>query len=339
MVIGICGFGYTGSGAVKDYLKEFDNIKFGKAEFNYICDTDGLVDLGQHITSPFNRTGVIYPIERYIQLYRRYQSGFCKLYGVSKKDYFKSLDEFLNSITTVEWYDYVRTGNYLRDKFVNDFFAIRLIPHLEMTLKRRVNMYPMKKVKLSGPCVDFYTAAKKHVDQLLKFMDLDPDTNIVLDQAFSANNPAVCFPFFDHVKAIVVDKDPRDLYVFSKEMLAGYGHFMPISTVEDFVNYYKSIREKQPYKAPNDNVLVINFEDLIYKYDETTDRINDFLGLDKPKELRRYFDPDVSVGNTQLFDRYTKYKEDISYIEANLKDYLYDFGRCKKVNVNTKMFV
>ena len=98
------------------------------------------------------------------------------------------------------------------------------MPHLEFRLKRQVNFYPMKTMRLSGSCVDFYAAAKRHMDQLLAFMKLDGAKYAVLDQGFSANNPQVCFPFVDDPKAIIVDKDPRDLYVFSREMLAGFGH-------------------------------------------------------------------------------------------------------------------
>ena len=42
MVIGTCGFGSTGSSAVSDYLKEFDeNCTLDRAEFTIVHFPDG----------------------------------------------------------------------------------------------------------------------------------------------------------------------------------------------------------------------------------------------------------------------------------------------------------
>ena len=67
MIIGTCGFGSTGSSAVSDYLREFDeNSVLDKIEFDIMYCPDGLADLEYHIINPFSITsGSICSIDRF----------------------------------------------------------------------------------------------------------------------------------------------------------------------------------------------------------------------------------------------------------------------------------
>ena len=50
MIVGACGFGGTGSSAVKDLLKEFENIQvLDRAESMFAFKVDGLQDLEYHL--------------------------------------------------------------------------------------------------------------------------------------------------------------------------------------------------------------------------------------------------------------------------------------------------
>lgn len=340
MIVGISGFGYTGSGAVKDYLSEFDDISFTKEEFHFLSGVDGLADLARSINNPINRTGSsIAAIRRFISFAKRIGKSFCKTYKVKKKDFKSALNSFINEITIVSWKDFEIKDGIINHIFIDEFLSQRVVPHLERKLKKQISFYPMKTVRLSGPICGFYDAAKTYLNQLFEFMGFAKNKLIVLDQAFSANNPQECFPFFDDCKVIVVDKDPRDLYVFAREMLAGYDHFMPINDVESFVEYYKTIREQQNYKNPSEKILLLKFEDLIYNYDESTEKIRCFLNLPENRNSFTLFDPTISVGNTQLFKKYPQYEKDIKFIETQLRDYLYDFESVKINNSDSKMFI
>ena len=44
------------------------------------------------------------------------------------------------------------------------------------------------------------------------------EKNLVLDQPFSGNNPQASFPYFENPRAVVVDRDPRDYYLFVKNL-------------------------------------------------------------------------------------------------------------------------
>ena len=76
------------------------------------------------------------------------------------------------------------------------------------------------------------------------------------------------------------------------------------------------------------NVMRINFEDLIYKYDETKKKIEKFLGFENRKQLnpKKYFNPDVSIKNTKLYTN-KEYASEVAYIEKNLKEYLYEIPK------------
>ena len=68
------------------------------------------------------------------------------------------------------------------------------------------------------------------------------------------------------------------------------------------------------------------FEDLVYKYDDTTKEIRDWLGLSKMDHTaqNKYFDPKVSINNTQLWKKNRSYEEEAKQISALLPEFLYD---------------
>ena len=74
---------------------------------------------------------------------------------------------------------------------------------------------------------------------------------------------------------------------------------------------------------------MVQFEDLIYKYNETTERIINFVGIDSKMHtmpLTR-FNPAISVKDTNLKNKYPQYVKEIEYIESYLREYLYDFPK------------
>ena len=73
-------------------------------------------------------------------------------------------------------------------------------------------------------------------------------------------------------------------------------------------------------------ILRIKFEDLIYQYDKTIDKIEKFMGFTKKDHIRPLtrFNPEVSIKNTQIFNA-KEYQEETKIIEIELKKYLYNF--------------
>ena len=123
-------------------------------------------------------------------------------------------------------------------------------------------------------------------------------------------------------KAIIVKKDPRDLYLFHKYVLKNLGCFVPVDGIENYIQYIKYMYKDIENYRKNENILLIDFEDLLFKYDQTTEVINKFLGISY-KSQKKYFDPKISIVNAKLFDRFRDTNTDI--IEQSLEEYLYHF--------------
>jgi hypothetical protein len=342
MVIGACGFGSTGSSAVSDYLKEYNSfVVLDDLEFTWVSSVDGLIDLERAVMHPHTRTAdSITAISRYIKKMKR-TAGTYESHGLSAEEFERSTMEFVDAITQLTWNWYDPTDNWtswFAKHFKSELMVKRVIPKLEITLEKTINCYPMKKVRFSVRPDNYYDAAKKHVNDLLVGMGADLSKTIVLDQPFSGNNPQSCFPFFDDPYAVVVDRDPRDNYVFAKTRLVGRNHFMAVDTVEDFIRYYRALREGQPYRRDDSRVFAIQFEDMVYNYDETTERLRNFLHLPENPNPKSIFDPALSIRNTQTFRRFPQFADDIKVIEKELSDYMFDFSRYPEPDLSGDMF-
>ena len=341
MIVGTCGFGSTGSSVVSDYLLEYDNtMVLDRLEFTWVSEVDGLVDLEYHVMHPHQRTNdSIVAIKRYIERMERSERLFIKSGLVPRDKYRKSTMDFIEAITSSKWYWYNLVNKTFKERYFDFYFLEkRIIPFFERKTGHRIDCYPMEEVRLSVCPDNFYEAAQKHVEELLSYLGADFSKMIIMDQPFAANNPQACFPFFKDPYAIVVDRDPRDIFVFGKTRLLTKNHFMPTEDVKAFVDYFKSIREGQPYKEPNDRILILQFEDFVYNYEKSTKNLRDFLKLPDNPHPKTIFDPALSKANTQVFKRFPQYADDIKYIEEHLGDYLFDFSGYDAPDPNSKMF-
>lgn len=340
MIVGACGFGSTGSSVVTDYLKEFDGIQVkDDFEFTYVSGIDSLLYLERAVMHPYNRTtDSIKAIRRFQEMVNNKKKIYTR-YGLSPERFELSAKELIDSITMAKWYWYdgnVQAKSYSPLYLFKKVIRRKLIPKIERKVGHRVNLWPKTEVLLSIRPENFYDAAKKHVDELLSGMGLDTDGIVVLDQPFSGNNPQACFPFYNDPYAIVVDRDPRDNYVFAKTMLHGE-YFCPVD-IDDYIAYYRCIRKEQPYLEANPRILNIRFEDMVYNYEATSKRIRDFLHLPENPAPKTVFDPSLSIANTQVFKRYPIYADDVRKIEEELPEYLFDFSNYSEDPTEKKMF-
>lgn len=342
MIIGACGFGATGSSVVTDYLNEFDGIQVkDNFEFAYVSGINGLVYLERTLMNPINRTGdSIYAIGQFKKRVFKFKHLYEK-YGLTAKTFQQSADEFVNAITMAKWYWHSRYANskkYSPLRIIAKIIEHKYIPDWERKHGQRYTKWPLTEVSLSIRPDNFYEAAQKHVDDILSGIGLDTNGIIALDQPFPGNNPQVCFPYFDDPYAVVVDRDPRDLFVFGKTKLMGKMHFFPIDNVEDFITYYGCLRKNQPYLQDNPRILRLRFEDMVYEYDNTTAILREFLHLPENPRPKSVFDPSLSIANTQVFKRFPQFAEDVKKIEEALPEYLFDFSKYPEPDFSKNMF-
>ena len=346
MIIGTCGFASTGSSAISDYLKEFDeNQVFDSFEFTLPYLPDGLEDLEYHLTEHICRDdscGMAIPrFKRFVK--KHYGILLNQCYGITSKQLDEITDRFVDSVVQLRWKTCKRSDMLLYPSGFYYLFAYRImkykvLPFLQRRMGRIVYMYPYRDVDVSIYPENFIEAGKQFIRDILIGMGADFNKNIVLDQPFVGSNPVRSFRFFDNPKAIVVDRDPRDNYLFTKLVLHKTENLMPVNDVRTFVKYYRLFRDNHPYKQPHKDVLCIHFEDMVYNYENTTKRIREFCNLPENPRPKTIFDPNISMPNTQLFLRYPEYSAEIEYIEKELPEYLFNFEDYPKPTVTGKMF-
>ena len=325
MIVGTAGYGSVGASAVVDFLRGYDGMQTIPFEFQLIHQPDGIFDLKYYLTQNRGRISCNSAIKRFKILMYQSTYGRClkKLVG---KDYNKIVQAYLEDIIQIKWigksgFDPLDISKLPHSSFM--FFLYRGINRILHQINSNWDAQICRERYFSLLDEDYFDfRTKKFLLELLKEAEIDLNKNILLDMGFSATNPMLGTEFFDDIKIIVIDRDPRDNYVAAK-LDSNINNFMPHDTIEKFVHYFKLSRSKTKW---NDKILRIQYEDLIYHYQETTQMIMDYLGLkERPQNEFAYFDPDVSVKYTKLYEKYPKYNHDIEYIESNLKEYLYNF--------------
>lgn len=320
MYIGICGYGYTGSGAVLDLLKEFDGLKvLDDDEFMFPYLPDGLVDLEKHLMSaPSKFFDSDAAIKRFISLSKtlsKFKRSF--YYKITNGKFYKYSLDYVDAISQITWKGkWVYDSIYCRNELIKTI-KFRIAPRI--VKKNNLNCRTMH---FSIQPENFYVESKKFIDNVFSaFANFD---KIVLNQPFPANNPDISMRFFGQdTKCIVVDKDPRDLYILAKKYINV--KWIPTNNVDDFILFYKMQRLN---RSNNKNVLYIRFEDLILNFSSTCKQIIEFCGMKDNQHLfkNRFFDPNKSIANTNLFRDNTEFLEDIRKIEKELGEFLYDFS-------------
>lgn len=344
MIIGICSYGGTGSSAVVDLLKEYKELQvLGNAEFQYSFQVDGLEDLEYHLLKQYSRhmSGDI-AIHRFLDSTISWAKTPLVHKTIPPKEFIRLTKKYTNSLIQESWIgldnsDYM-SKSILKNSVVLGFKKI-IFPLYEKITHHSWDKWPARRLYLSINPDNFYKLTQEYTTSLLKAAGADFNKPVVLDQPFEGNAPQQSFPFFKDPRAIVVDRDPRDLWILAKYAgnWTGEGRFMPRKDVKTFVEYYKKLRKNQ-LREDSENIIFVNFEDLIYEYDKTIEKIENFLNISHHDNPYKYFNPKISINNTRLMDRYPNSKADMEYIEKNLSDYLYDFSKYKKVKYDRNIF-
>ncbi len=346
MIISTCGFGSTGSSAVADYLLECEGTQvFDNVEFMIATDPDGLEDLEFQLMNHHSRiTSSEYAIQRFHRMIMNHEREWIVNTPIEKSKIEQLTNTYLKNISQISFVGYTPAIDLNRNRLIEHYFGYsilwnRVVHRLEKRniIKRNYDIYPLGTVQAAIRPSNFYEESRKYVKLLLENMGCDFSKHIVLDQAFSGCDPAKSFSFFENPYAIVVDRDPRDLFIFANEVLLSRGRFMPTNDVKEFVKYYRLMRDGMPYKNPNERIINISFESMIYDYDRTAKKIDDFLNL-KNNNRKTIFVPEISAANTNLVKKFPKYAKEVEYIESSLEDYLFDFEKYGKVENTGKMF-
>ncbi|GHV39979.1 sulfotransferase family protein [Clostridia bacterium] len=342
MVIGVCGFVATGSSAVSDLLKEFDETQvIDSLEFSIAYTPDGLEDLEYHLNKFSKQTSSVVAINRF----RKRIHDLGALLKATNGKSIKIANKFLSEIVSLSWEGSMSgsVDKLFMSKYRRKLRQIYLKLHKRLKLKR----FPLfikslfnYKLECSILPPKFDEASRDFINNMLKACNCDDDKIIVLDQPFDGSNPVKSFKYFDSPKAIIVDRDPRDLYLFAKVFLENkmLGRKMPSQNVDDFIKYYKLVRQGFDNIKGREDILFMNFEELIYNYDEAIKKVSIFCNVSNHVKKGDNFNPHWSRNNTQLFKKYHGFENDVQKIEYELPEYLFRFDNFHDVEAEGSMF-
>lgn len=322
----------TGSSAVTDLLSEYSSIRsLGRYEYRFAWDPDGLSDLEFDIVQNNNRNCTSYSIDRFIRLVKSFSSfGYADGYKVFGDNLYKLTEQYISNITELKtksyWYrNRVDKGNLFC--YIDRLYSlVRRLPNLKT--ETQYSLLTNRKTSYFSAISeeDFLKFTQQYTDSLFKTVAKDTDDYLMVDQLVPPTNTERYIRYFKDIKVIIVERDPRDVYLCDQTVWKEFK--IPTLHIEDYVKWYKITRRH--YYSENEDktrILRIHFEDLIYKYEETKKNICLFLGVDEADHINpfQYFDPKVSINNSNLKHKIKGFEKEIAFIEDNLKGYLYNF--------------
>ena len=342
MIIGVSGYGYSGSGAVVDYLKEREDCDHIDIEFALPYLPHGLQDLEYHLTEGISRYySCDAAIKDFLALIKKLDSPK-SLYRLNMGDsFYKETEKFVTDISQVIWSGWW-SNDAFRTGFLRKTWRFRILRRFILAWERyHKEKHPLPKsdvMYLSIMPENFLKRAKEYVNFLIDGFGCDRSKVTVINQPFEPNAPERSMRYFDDPKAIIVDRDPRDVYLFAKLVARHNASFIPTDNVEDFVKYHRLCRINSGKEDPN-MVLRLSFEDMVYNYENTVKKINSFVQLPHQSPIKKYFDPDKSINNTQIYLKHPELRSDIEFIERELPEYLYPFDQYEGIRGSGNPFV
>ncbi len=321
----------SGSSAVTDFVSEFDNIaKFGDEEFRFVHDPDGIADLEYNLVENFNRHNSGHAIKRYLKLVKYYSGNFLskKYKGLFGKAWEKCSKEYIDQLTDFTYHGWWQYD--LLDRGPVYLFRKRIMNKLlHLTVwrndpERTLNTMKKEITYCAHPSEDkFIRLTKEYIEKLFDSVRGDKEI-IMADQIVPSSNTERYLRYFNDIQVVIVDRDPRDTFLLEKYRWKD--GIIP-TDVETFCKWFLYTRENGKYRTiQNERIYYLQFEDLIYRYDETAEKLMKWLGL-KPEWhtfKQQYFCPDKSINNTRLWEKEECDLSDVRYIEEHLRDYLYN---------------
>lgn len=309
-VIAIMGLGFSGSGAVIDFLREFENcLVLGT------IDEDGSVAKGnRNINGEINilrNSGGLFEIEKYLSDNNLF----------SKDALMKRFRRLVNSSPIFE----NPASRQLVNMFYNQIIELEIDTrgqedfngHLANVIYPDCNIKIMKRLEQS----QYIDLCKRFLTKLFNQFSKDSYSYLVMDQLVSDFNYDFkrYKDYIPNIKVIIVVRDPRDTYAYS---LMKDVPWIAHDSVDNFITWYKACR--QLLKSEKDDYMLINFEDLVLDYDNVSKTIIQYLNLEGV--CRNQFsclDPEVSKKNISIWKTVEGRAQEMDQIYDELKEYCF----------------
>ncbi len=324
----VSGYGWSGSGACIDLLKEFKGFVALEGEFRITKDPHGLRDLEESLVHRWDFVRHDIAIRDFL--------NYCEMLGSKTSLFSRAGKDFSNKLNIdFQYYsklyiDRLTSMTYLGNTFVHRY-NISSYNNFFLKIKSKLGLSNAKLMYFSRPTEDFFKKeAKIYIDSL--FQQYKSDNNavkIILDQAVSPTDILNTSKYFDKIKIIIIDRDPRDIYVnlIKRDKLLG-PELVNATSAEKYIKWHSVMRRMSENDQNNydfsKQVLRLNFEDLVLNYESSVSNIVKFLGDGATHNNKyKFFNPDKSIRNIGLWKKH--YNQDImKEITEKLPEYCID---------------
>lgn len=328
--VNVCGYYASGSSAVFDLLKEYECFYPFECEIRFIQDPYGLQSLESNLFYDWNRLRSSMAASDYIEQIKKWSKSKVPFLHKSGLGYKKNLNNDFVSITK-KYINSLSTNTIILNSYCESFkknYLTSTVDKIRCKLERKTrgkvkiaNRKARKSFIIKPNFKDFSNKTKLYMNEIF---NICPSNKIaLLDQALSPSNTNSGDKYFDDIKSIIVDRDPRDIYVENcLDCDIVFEKPGSLDSAKKFVDFFIKSRD---FSISN-KILMIKFEELVFNYDESVSKICSFLNLkDKNTHKFSFFNPKKSSANIGIWKKYyNRYKIAIDYINEILCDFCYN---------------
>ncbi|MCB9211133.1 MAG: hypothetical protein H6609_17335 [Ignavibacteriales bacterium] len=318
--IAVSGFGWSGSGALIDLLKEYKGFDTLGFEFSLIKEPHGIMDLENYLLNNWE-------VLRHDKAIRDFLN-YCKILARKSGKYQKYGHDFNNKLNINFYEESLKYVNKLTDfTYSGHTRILEYDLNTLSTIKRKVFARITKKrlteqMYFGKPSYDLFLAeTKNYLKQIFNhFIKNKGIQNLILDQAIPTSNSHIALKYFDEVDFFIVDRDPRDIYVdmINNRSLLGTEFMNSNQDTSKYIKWHESLRDY----AVNSNINIFRFEDIVFNTDNVIKRIENILNTKLIKTKKSFFNSSNSSKNIGLWKTYPN-KAEIKYIEDHLSKYIF----------------
>lgn len=334
MIIDVSGFSFTGKSAFYELLSNAPELSsFGvEVEIDLLRVQGGLIDLHHALCINWSPIRSSEAIRRFSKLVH-YLGGRRKIWDRFFR-YGPHYDEFLSEFTSESE---IFLKNLILATWEGEwpFAAFNESHSFSMAKKylRKFGLSRLEEIYLSSvDSDDFKECSRAYISKIFSLGKVGC-AGVLINNCFEPFNPIFGMEFFPEARSIVVDRDPRDIYISASNnrIINGVdvGGAVVGGDVNAFIARFLTYR-KNISIACSEQLHRTRFENLVLNFDQEIVALKKLiypLRLDWEK-LENSFNRERSLKNIQQWrlDQNKKYNKDIKLIESRLCEYCMDFN-------------